>query len=110
MIEDRIAEIERRIQNANSVDETNKSELLKLLNSLKAEIAGLSKTHAPQAQSIAQLTGTSTAEVTRDSRNPQLIQKSINDLAASVTEFEKSHPTLVDVVNRICVTLSNLGI
>lgn len=110
MIEDRIAEIERRIQMAGSVDDSSKAELIALLRNLKAEMAELERTHRSQAQSIATLTGTSTAEATQDSRNAQRIQESLNELAASVAEFENTHPTLVQVVNRICVTLANIGI
>jgi hypothetical protein len=31
-------------------------------------------------------------------------------LSASVEGFEKSHPKLVEIVNRICTALSGLGI
>ena len=47
---------------------------------------------------------------TRAEKNPQLLELSLQGLSASVTELEKSHPKLVEIVNAICTTLSNLGI
>jgi hypothetical protein len=38
------------------------------------------------------------------------MELSLKGLSSSVEGFEKSHPQLVQVVNRICTTLSNLGI
>jgi hypothetical protein len=110
MIQQTITDIENRIRNTVSVDEVRKNELLALVANLKREIAALAATHDEQAQSIAGLAQLSTAEITKKDKNPERVQSSINDLAASVGEFEKSHPTLVEVVNRICTTLSNLGI
>ena len=81
MIEDTIGKIEARIQAAESVKEERRQELLQLLGTLKSEVAELSKTHEEQAQSI-----------------------------AGFTEFEESHPRLVQIVNAISSTLSNLGI
>jgi len=49
-------------------------------------------------------------EATRGELNPQLRELSVRGLQSSVEGFEKSHPHLVEVVNRISNTLSNLGI
>jgi len=43
-------------------------------------------------------------------RNPELVRLSITGLSRSVEGFEKTHPKLVQAVNSICTTLSNLGI
>jgi hypothetical protein len=110
MIEDTIAEIEKRLKNAGSVDDIRKSELLSLLGNLKSEIASLSRTHQDEARSIAGLAQISADNAIREQRDPEQVQTSLDELAASVTGFENSHPTLVQVVNRICTTLSNLGI
>lgn len=110
MIQETIAEIEARIQKADSVPGENKTELLRLLDTLKSEMAELSRTHTEQAESIAGFTQISAHEVTRDTKDPRLVQLSLEGLSSSVVGFEKSHPKLVDIVNRICVTLSNIGI
>ena len=110
MIQNTIAEIEARIKQAESVRGENKSELLNLLSTLRSEIAELSRTHGDQAQSIAGFTNVSAHEAIRDEKNPELLKLSLDGLASSVEGFEKSHPRLVEIVNRICVTLSNLGI
>lgn len=110
MIQETIAEIEAKIQKAESVPGENKAELLRLLDTLKLEMAELSRTHTEQAESIAGFTQISAHEVTRDTKDPRLVKLSLEGLSSSVVGFEKSHPKLVDIVNRICVTLSNIGI
>ncbi len=110
MIHETIAEIEARIEKAGSVPTSHRDELLHLLATLKSEIADLSRTHEEQAESIAGFTQISTHEVTRDEKDPRLVKLSLDGLSTSVVGFEESHPRLVEIVNRICVTLSNIGI
>ncbi len=110
MIEDTIAELEARIERADSVKPESKAELLRLLANLRTEIANVSTTHGEDAQSIAGFTTLSAHEALRERKNPKLMQLSLNGLSSSVAELEESHPGLVRVVNRICETLANLGI
>lgn len=110
MIEKTIGEIETRIQGADSVKDDRRRELLQLLATLKSEVAELSKTHGEEAQSIAGFTQVSAHEATREPQNPQLLDLSLQGLRSSVEGFEKSHPKLVQIVNAISNTLSNLGI
>ena len=110
MIEKTISEIEAKIDGAESVNPERKQELLKLLGIFKTEIAGLSKTHGEQADSIANFAQTSAHEATREKQNPQLLEQSVRGLRSSVDGFEQSHPRLVQIVNSISNTLSNLGI
>lgn len=110
MIQDTIAELEARIARADGVKSENKTELLQLLNTLRGEIAGLSKTHGEDAQSIAGFARVSTHEAIRENKNPELMKLSREGLSSSVAQFEESHPQLVQIVNRICQTLANLGI
>lgn len=110
MIEKTIAQIEARLQKADSIRAENKAELLTLLSTLKTEIAELSRVDAEQAQSIAGFTEVSAHEATREARNPELVELSLKGLSSSVQGFEQSHPRLVQVVNAISTTLSNIGI
>ncbi len=110
MIHETIGKIEDRIQSADALKEENKRELLQLLTTLKAEMTEFSKTDAEQARSIAGFAEVSTHEATRAQKNPQLLKHSLDGLASSVEGFESSHPRLVAIVNRISVTLANLGI
>ena len=100
MIEDTIGKIESRIEGVDAIREDRRQELLQLLGTLKAEVAELSKTHGEEAQSIA----------TRAEQNPELLKLSLSGLGSSVQGFEQSHPRLVQIVNAISHTLSNLGI
>jgi hypothetical protein len=110
MIKETIQQIEARLLNAGSLTDEHKAELARLLATLKVEVSELSKTHGEQARSIAGFADVSTHEATRARKNPKLIEVSLDGLKSSVAEFEKSHPKLVEAVNSICVTLSNLGI
>lgn len=110
MIEDTISKLEAKIASAESIKEERRRELGQLLTTLKTEVAALSETHGEQAQSIAGFAELSTHEATRASPNPRLLQLSLEGLSTSVDELENSHPRLVQIVNAISNTLSNLGI
>jgi len=110
MIQETIGKIEERLRKTDAIKDENKAELLNLLSTLKGEVSQLSHTNSEQAQSIAGFTAVSAHEATREERNPQLVRISLQGLASSVEGFERSHPRLVEVVNSICTTLSNLGI
>ncbi len=110
MIEDTIGKIEAKIQSADAIKDDRRRELVQLLGTLKSEVAELSKTHGEQAQSIAGFAEVSTHEATRSEQNPHLLKLSLEGLSSSVTELRESHPRLVQIVNAISNTLSNLGI
>jgi len=110
MLNDTISKIEARLQSSTSIRGEQRTELLNLLSTLKGEIASLSRTHDEQAQSIAGFAEVSAHEATREEKNPELLKLSVQGLSSSVEGFENSHPRLVGLVNRICTTLSNMGI
>jgi len=110
MIEDTIGKLESKIQAADAIKDERRRELIELLGTLKSEVAELSKTHGEHDESIAGFTELSTHEATRAEQNPQLLKLSLEGLSSSVEGFEKSHPRLVQIVNAISNTLSNLGI
>lgn len=110
MIEDTIGEIEAKIHGSGSISDERKRELLQLLGTLKSEVGALEKTDDERAQSIADFAKISAHEATREKQNPQLRELSVRGLRSSVDGFEQSHPKLVQIVNSISNTLSNLGI
>jgi hypothetical protein len=110
MITDTIAKIEDRLRHSGSLTPEQRADLLSLLTTLKGEVGGLYTTRPDQAQSIAAFTDISTHEATREEKDPELVDLSLKGLERSVSGFEASHPQLVQVVNSICTTLSNLGI
>jgi Mg2+ and Co2+ transporter CorA len=110
MIEKTISEIEAKISGADSVSAERKHELLKLLGTLKTEVAKLSQTNSDQADSIAGFAQLSAHETMRAEQNPQLRELSLQGLRSSVENLEQSHPHLAQIVNSISKTLSDLGI
>jgi Domain of unknown function (DUF4404) len=110
MIEDTIGAIENRIRSAENIKEERRRELLELIATLKTEVGRLSETHTEQAESIAAFADVSTREATRMQQDPRLLELSLQGLGSSVEEMEETHPRLVQIVNAISNTLSNLGI
>lgn len=110
MIQETIGRIEDKIKKTKLIQGGNKDELLKLVAELKSEITELAKTHPEHAESIARFADLSAHEAVRDVKNPHLSRLSTEGLLASVREFEQSHPRLVNIVNVISNTLSNMGI
>jgi hypothetical protein len=110
MIQQTLAQIKAQIKTAETIGTDQKSELLDLLNSLQDEISELPPSQSETANSITKLTAISTREATQPKRAPHLLELSIEDLTSSVKSLETSHPKLVEVVNSICVMLSDLGI
>jgi hypothetical protein len=110
MIPERIAQIEATLRNATNIPDGTRQELLDLLAGLKAEVTPLVQTHGESAQ---QITGSADAAVQaavhRDEQ-PEQAAQAVEGLAASVRDFEASHPRLVQIVDRLAVTLSNMGI
>ena len=110
MVKATITQIKERIENSDSIEQENKRELIDLLTSLQSEIDLLSSVDLDHAESIAGFAQTSTHEALRKEKKPDLYKLSLEGLQASVHGFENSHPKLVEIVNSICVSLSNLGI
>jgi hypothetical protein len=100
MIQDTIQKLEDRLKKNPAGDPASNEEALELLRALKLELNNLAKTDEQKAQNLAGLTAESA----------QGEKSAVDRLSASVLEFEESHPNLVDAVNRVCATLSNLGI
>ena len=106
MIQDRIAKIEATLANAADLPPATREELLALLADLKTEVAALAPTHDAEAQSITRSADAAISRAAQTQPEPAVIQ----DFRASVRGFEASHPRLVQVVDQIALTLSNMGI
>ena len=110
MLDETLAKLETNIRASEALQADQKAELLRLLTTLKSEMATLEHTHAERAESVLGLTEKSMHEAIRQPKDPQRAASALQELAASVAELEVSHPQLVNVVNAISVLLSNIGI
>jgi len=110
MINETLERIEKELTASESLSEQRRRELLELMGTLKAEVQELARSNEEQARSIAGFTQVSTHEATRATRDDALLDLSLKGLSSSVAGFEQSHPRLVQIVNSISHTLSNLGI
>src|SRR4051812_23206640 len=107
MIQDRIAKIEAALADAADLPPAARAELLALLAELKTEVSGLEAAHGDQARSIARSADAAFSLASRPAEADA--PAALDDLRASVAGFEASHPRLVQVVDRISLTLSNMG-
>jgi uncharacterized protein (DUF1800 family) len=110
MIQDRIDKIEATLRSSPNLAAETRDELLQLIQDLKAEVAPLAKSHSDELQSIAGFADASVHEATRSELKPALFETALKGLSTSVQDFEASHPRLVQVVDRLALTLSNMGI
>ncbi|MFN8006177.1 MAG: hypothetical protein U0V70_03965 [Terriglobia bacterium] len=110
MTQETIEKIISKIQSAETIRPESKAELLALLAELKVEVTKLSRTHGEQAVSITSFADLSAHEATRQAKNPQLLQLSLEGLSSSTKEFEISHPRLVEIANALSLMLSNSGV
>ncbi len=110
MIQDRIQEIEARVQGTQNISEESKRDLLNLLATLKAEAGALAATRPEDAQSIAQFAEASAHEAIRSERKPELLNTALQGLTGSVAELEVSHPKVAEAANQMALILANMGI
>ena len=101
----------RRFAARNSISDERKRELLQLLGTLKSEVGTLAKTHGEQAEQHRRFRADLRARGhARKTKSRIAANFPLQGLRSSVDGFEQSHPKLVQIVNSISNTLSNLGI
>ena len=110
MLDETLAKLETNIRASDALQADQKAEFLRLLTTLKSEIATLEHTHADRAESVIGLAERSMHEAIQQPKDPQRAASALQELSASVAELEVSHPQLVSVVNALSVLLSNIGI
>ncbi len=110
MIQDTLRKIETRLHEAPNLGPDTRAALEQLLADLKVEVEDLTENNREAVESIAGFTESSTREALRQEQDPDLLGLSLDGLKRSVRDFELSHPKLTDIVNGICLQLSDLGI
>lgn len=103
MIHEHIEQIEAKLQAAPGMPEQTRADLLAQLAALRAELESLSKSHAGDPRFEAAPQGEA-------AEKPATLEGALEGLTASVEGLETSHPQLTALVNRLALTLSNLGI
>lgn len=110
MISERLAKLESMLQENPNLSESSRQELLELVRGLRTEVGPLADTHAESASQIAGSAEAAVHASMKRDEEPQQATVAVQGLAASVREFEASHPRLVQIVDQLSVTLSNMGI
>jgi len=101
MIEDKLKSIEERIRQSENMKGENKDAVLNLLAELKDEINTSSEgVEEDVKQGISEM----------GHEDEGIIKSAFNEINKSISEFEESHPKLVQIVNSICTQLSNSGL
>jgi len=101
MVEDRIRNIETRVQASADLPESAKAELLELLAAMRSELQGVKKEHLERAE-----TSAGAGEVPHG----ESLDDALGSLTGTVAELEAMHPRLADLANRLAVALANMGI
>ncbi len=110
MIQDRLDQIEAKVQGASNIPDDTKAQLLSLIGDLKTEVVALAATHGDEAEAITHYTHATAEEATGAGKEPEKMDAALTGLAGSVSGFEATHPRLTQIVNRLADTLSNVGI
>ena len=110
MLSETIDKIEDKIEKSSTLSDAERQELLAIIAKLETEVGALPDSQAERAESIKRFAELSAHEATKQEKNPQLLELSLNGLNSSVQEFEADHPGLVQAVNNICHMLANIGI
>jgi hypothetical protein len=101
MVEDRIRNIEARVQASANLPDPAKAELLELLAALRAEMQGVKKEHLERAEESAGAA---------DAPHGKSLDDDLGGLTGTVTELEAMHPRLSELANRLAIALANMGI
>jgi hypothetical protein len=110
MTNNTLQKIEHIVANAKRLPSEKREGLLDLITKLKAELEENSSPDLEEKDSIVGFTERSVHEALRENKNDELADLSMTGLKKSILKFEASHPDLVSIINKICVSLSNLGI
>lgn len=110
MLEERMGKIEARIAEAPGLPETERTQLLQLVATLREEVDALARSRAEEADSIAHFLEASAHEASRSQKQPKLLEAARDGLTASVENLESSHPKLFEAVNQAAVILANMGL
>jgi len=81
---------------------------VKELQDLHDELSSLREAEKVVQDKINALLDQLDTELNRDDSSSE--QETLSDLSTVLQRFETEHPTLTDSINRIMVTLSNMGI
>jgi hypothetical protein len=100
MVEERIRNIESRVQASTNLPEAAKAEMLELLGELRTELGGVKKEHLERAEGAAGQAGA----------HGESLDHSLGALTGTMTELEATHPRLAELANRLAVALANMGI
>ena len=100
MVEDRIRNIESRVQTSGNLPDAAKAELLDLLAAMRAELQGVKKEHLEQAEASAE----------SEPGHRESLDDALGALTGTMTALEATHPRLANLANRLAVALANMGI
>jgi hypothetical protein len=109
MLDETIARLQAEVESPGMTPE-RRAELLRLLTTLRTEVAELGRTNADGATSIAAFAQLSAHEATRSQPRRELLELSLAGLRKSVDQLEATHPRLVEAAASLARSLSSLGI
>ena len=111
MIDDTIARIRRRVEDASRLSSEDREAILGELDALQNEITPEDRESTlERIQSVLGFTEMTAHEAGREERSETLVAKALDAAETSIVELEASHPTAAAAFRRICEILSRIGI
>jgi hypothetical protein len=111
MIQQTLDRITARVQNAGSLSDNDRAEIIELLESLRGEIQEESQLH--HLEKIEKVLGVSeltTHDAAAQAQDSDLVGKAVEAMKSSVLELEASHPKASQAMARLAQILSGMGI
>ncbi|HAC34803.1 MAG TPA: hypothetical protein DCF45_09825 [Gammaproteobacteria bacterium] len=112
MIKEKLEQIEHLIKATEALAEELRDEALAKLEELKTELEEDQQVEF-DPESLASLLGftqLSAHEALRPQQDPELLKFALQGVERNLGQLEANHPRLVNLVNNLCMTLSNMGI
>lgn len=110
MLSETFKKIDRLVLESEHLSDSEKNELIELVNQLKDELDTVSDVYNDHVQSIANFAHSSAHETLSTTSDNELKELSFKGLNQSIRKFEVSHPNLTTVISLISRTLSRLGV
>jgi hypothetical protein len=110
MIDKTLNKLVESIQVKNALTDSEKKDVLSLLDELRNEVNLLSTTHQKEAESIVTNADISMNHALDKDANLPLPDFTKLGPHGSLEQFEESHPKLLATINDFCTRLSSLGV
>jgi hypothetical protein len=111
MIQKTLDRITARVQNASTLSDDERAEIIALLESLRGEIQEDQQlAHLERIEHVLGVSELTTHDAAAQAQESDLVGKAVEAMKSSVLELEASHPKASQAMARLAQILSGMGI